>query len=85
MISMAASWLRTNAPVQIKEIHFHFLVPGHSFMPQDRVFGRVKKVIKKKSVIAVTTEYIEILSKFIKVLKLVKKQVKFIIIYKYFN
>lgn len=47
MISMAASWLQTKAPVQIKEINFYFPVPGHLFMQPDRVFSNIEKVIKK--------------------------------------
>lgn len=40
--------------------HF-FPITGHSFMPADRVFGRVEKDYRKREEILVPTEYYEIL------------------------
>lgn len=70
IISMAAFWLQTKAPIKIKEIQFCFSMPGHSFMAPNHVFSGIENVIKKKSVIADATEYLEILRKFGIVLKI---------------
>ncbi|KAJ8720999.1 hypothetical protein PYW08_006464 [Mythimna loreyi] len=44
MIGMCAKWL-TQAPRHIKTVELVFLIPGHSFIPPDRVFGLVEKEI----------------------------------------
>lgn len=44
-----------------KEIKHFFPIRGHSFMPPDRVFGRVEKEYRKREEILVPREYHEIL------------------------
>lgn len=44
-----------------KKIHHYFPIRGHSYMPPDRVFGRVEKDLRKKEVIVSPTEYYKIL------------------------
>ena len=44
------------------KIRINFLVTGHSFMPIDRSFGRVKKLIKRKDPIISINEYYSLFS-----------------------
>ncbi|XP_072384620.1 uncharacterized protein [Diabrotica undecimpunctata] len=53
-------WLRFKAPVQVTEILLVFPVRGHSYLPADRVFGRVEKLLRKKATILSREEYEEI-------------------------
>lgn len=46
-----------------KSVSYVFPIRGHSFIPPDRVFGRVEKVIRRKDVITTPEEYYKILSK----------------------
>ncbi|CAG9792698.1 unnamed protein product [Diatraea saccharalis] len=64
MIAMCAFWLTTSAPKEIKIVELIFPVPGHSFMPADRIFGLIEKEIKNKEQIIHPTEYHEIYSKY---------------------
>lgn len=45
------------------EIQFTFPIRGHSFLPADRVFGRIEKDIRKKDVILHPEEYTTIMNK----------------------
>lgn len=56
-------WFCRKAPKNIKEIHLTFPVRGHSFLPPDRIFGRIEKDLRRKSIITTKEEYIEIFSK----------------------
>lgn len=60
MLGMLSKWLLENISVKYFEIIFP--VTGHSFMPPDRVFGNVEKVIKKREVIIQPEEYCDIIS-----------------------
>ncbi|RVE41898.1 hypothetical protein evm_013448 [Chilo suppressalis] len=64
MIAMCAYWLTTAAPKEITRVELVFPVPGHSFMPADRIFGLIKKEIKNKEQIINPTEYHEIFSNY---------------------
>ena len=44
------------------KIEYFFPVRGHSFLPADRVFGRLEQSIRKKDPILHPTEYVEIMS-----------------------
>ncbi|XP_041362797.1 uncharacterized protein LOC121378605 [Gigantopelta aegis] len=44
-------------------IDYHFPIKGHSFLPADRVFGRIEQEIRKKDTILMPEEYHEIISK----------------------
>lgn len=59
MIGMAATWL-SRAPPHIKKIEFVFPIPGHSFIPPDRVFGLIEKEIKCMENIISPQEYMDI-------------------------
>lgn len=67
---MCAYWLTVCAPTTVKIIELIFPVPGHSFMPADRVFGHIEKEIKKKEVIVQPSEYLDIYQNHGKVIKL---------------
>ena len=41
----------------VEEIQITFAIMGHSFLPADRVFGRVEKKLRKKPTIANREEY----------------------------
>lgn len=60
IIHMLMQWLYSKSPAQVKEIHLFFPVRGHSFLPADRVFGRLEKDIRKKPVITFKDEYHDI-------------------------
>lgn len=53
MIAMCLKWLSTYAPPQARFLEIIFSVPGHSFIPPDRVIARIEKVIKKKDTIVI--------------------------------
>ncbi|XP_037302209.1 uncharacterized protein LOC119192498 [Manduca sexta] len=60
MLSMLSKWLLEN--VSVKRIEIIFPVTGHSFMPPDRFFGNVERVLKKREVIIQPGEYCDIIS-----------------------
>lgn len=53
-------WLYVKSPQNIKEIKLYFPVRGHSFLPADRVFGRLEKYFRKVPVITIQEGYYEI-------------------------
>lgn len=55
-------WLKNKAPVHVTEIIITFPVRGHSFLPADRSFGRVEKILKRNPVITSKENYVEIYS-----------------------
>lgn len=57
-------WLQNRPPGAIKEIQLTFPVRGHSFLPADRVFGRVEKCLRTNPTIISKEEYLEIYSQF---------------------
>lgn len=69
MVGMCAFWLM-NAPPQIQQIEIVFPIPGHSFLPPDRVFGNIEKEIKKMEEIIDPETYIQILKKYGSVIRL---------------
>lgn len=50
-------WLRFKAPIQVTELQIIFPVRGHSFLPADRVFGRVEKLLRRQATIFSREEY----------------------------
>lgn len=50
MILMLSKWLLHRAPAHAKKVEYIFPVAGHSFIPPDRVFAKIEKVIRKKEV-----------------------------------
>lgn len=63
MVSMLGFWLLNIAPSHVEEVEIIFPIVGHSFLPSDRVFGRIEKDIRKKGTIVQPEEYVEIFSK----------------------
>lgn len=60
MIGMCIYFLENKAPLNMNEIELIFPVTGHSFLPSDRVFGRIEKKIKKISTITNPENYLDI-------------------------
>lgn len=63
-------WLKFKARASVLEISLTFPVRGHSFLPADRVFGRVEKELRKHQPLIAREEYEEIYEKFGEVRKL---------------
>lgn len=70
VMHMLMIWLYKCAPPTLKSITICFPVRGHSYLPADRVFGRVEKELRAYSVLKSPQKYYEIYSKFGKVRKL---------------
>lgn len=47
-----------------EEIKFVFPIKGHSYMPPHRVFGRIKREVRRKEIIQSPQGYCEIIRKF---------------------
>lgn len=63
MLVMLGYWLANEAPNNIQRVDIIFPIVGHSFLPADRVFGRIEQVVKKKDTIIHPEEYRDIFSK----------------------
>lgn len=63
-------WLAKKSPAHLQQIKLTFPVRGHSFLPCDRVFGRVEKSLRLKPVVTSKEEYHQIYSEHGKVMKL---------------
>ncbi|KAI4454135.1 hat family dimerization domaincontaining protein-related [Holotrichia oblita] len=61
LIGMCSKWLVT-VPLNVASIELVFPVTGHSFLPPDRVFGQIERKLRKREVIAMPSEYVEIFS-----------------------
>lgn len=64
VIGMVSYWLRNDSPENIKEVELVFPVVGHSFIPPDRVFGRIEKEIKKMDTIIQTEDYFSVFNRY---------------------
>lgn len=56
LMGMLMQWLYSTK-TSVKHIHVIYPIVGHSFLPPDRVFGRIKKDVKKKNTIILPSEY----------------------------
>nr|CAI5846099.1 unnamed protein product [Callosobruchus analis] len=56
-------WMRFNTPVHLTEIQLIFPVRVHSFLPADRCFKRVEKLLRKPPTLSFTKEYKHIYEK----------------------
>lgn len=72
MLAFLLSYVNSELNI-FKRVRIIFPIRGHSYMPPDRVFGRIEKDIRKKSTIATPEEYCAILSKHGKVFRLQEK------------
>lgn len=70
IIGMVSKWLLDHAPANVYKVELIFPVPGHSFMPSDRVFAFFEKEIRKKDTIISPLEYRDIYSNYSTVFKL---------------
>lgn len=70
VMAVTAKWLITSAPGNIKRIEFIFPTTGHSFLPSDRVFGRIETELKKYETIIRPEEYKDVFKKYGTVLEL---------------
>lgn len=59
LLCMLSKWLADN--MSVNKIEVIFPITGHSFMPPDRVFGNVEKVLKKHEIIIRPEDYIDII------------------------
>lgn len=64
MIGMVSHWLHNDSPQHIKEVEMVFPVVGHSFIPPDRVFGRIEKEIKVRDTIVKPEDYTKVFERF---------------------
>jgi len=58
LIHMLMFWLLKYSPENITKVCITYPVRGHSFMPADRVFGRVEKIFRNNPTIVSKEEYI---------------------------
>lgn len=63
VLCMASWWLVNKAPKSVETMQLVFPVTGHSYLPPDRVFGRIEKSIRKEEEILSPTDYEEIVKK----------------------
>lgn len=61
MVAMLGKWLYTEAPRHLKKVEIIYPVVGHSFIPPDRVFAKIEKILRTKEVIASPAEYVSVL------------------------
>ena len=62
LIYMASYWLITHAPISVKQIELLFPIRRHTFLSCDRVFGMLKKKLRKMERIYSPEEYYNIFS-----------------------
>lgn len=63
VVGMLSKWL-SDTQSGVKKITMVFPVVGHSFLPADRVFGRIEKKIKKVDTLITPQDYLDIFSEF---------------------
>lgn len=61
-MGMLMKWFQTD-PQHIKKLEVIFPVVGHSYLPPDRVFGNIEKVVRKRNTLVTPDEYYEIFGK----------------------
>lgn len=64
VVGMLNYWLQFEAPPQIKKIEIVYPVVGHSYIPPDRLFGKIERIYKKTTVVINPNEYIAMVKKF---------------------
>ena len=69
MLVMCSKWLATQAPPKVQTLELIFPIPGHSFIPPDRVFGLIEKEVWARNNIS-PEEYFEIYGNYGKVIRL---------------
>lgn len=72
IMHMLMYWLHKESRKHIKEIEIIFPVRGHSYLPADRVFGRIEKELRRHDRIILPSDYTDIYKNFGKVFELGK-------------
>lgn len=62
-MGMCSFWLATIAPHHITRLEVVFKILSHSFLPPDRVFAQIEKLVKAKESLVSPSEYSEIYEK----------------------
>ncbi|KAF6210555.1 hypothetical protein GE061_013661 [Apolygus lucorum] len=62
MTFMLQYWFAKHAPNNLKKIEAIFPIPGHSFIPPDRVFAQIEKKLEKIETLVEPSEFDNILS-----------------------
>jgi hypothetical protein len=57
-------WLLEDSKAELKDILWVFPVRGHSFLPADRVFGRVERELSKHPTILSNFDYVKLYERF---------------------
>lgn len=70
VLCMASWWLVNKAPKSVHTVQLVYPVTGHSYLPPDRVFGRIEKSIRKEEEILSPADYKKIIEKHETVLEL---------------
>lgn len=63
-VTMVMYWLANFAPKNIQDVAVIFPVTGHSFIPSDRVFGKIETEIKKHEMILNPADLLSIIGQF---------------------
>lgn len=63
IIHVLMQWLFSKSPKNLNEIQLNYPVRGHSFLPADRVFGRIEKDLRRCAVITKKEDYIAKISR----------------------
>lgn len=63
VLGMLCNWFQNQAPPLVKKILLFYPIVCHSYIPPDRVFGRLEKKIRAKDTIISLDDYIEIFQK----------------------
>ena len=58
---MLGKWLYCEAPRHVKKVEVIYPIVGHSFIPPDRVFAKIEKILKTKEVVTCPAEYVSVL------------------------
>lgn len=64
MISFLLQYVNDKVRNHFRQITYYFPVRGHSYMPPDRVFGRIEKKLRRKPIMKTPSEYHRVFSKF---------------------
>lgn len=61
MVVLLGKWLYCEAPRYVKKVEVIYPIVGHSFIPPDRVFAKIEKVLKTEEVVTCPAENVSVL------------------------
>lgn len=70
MLGMLSYWLLFEAPNNVEKVEMWYPIVGHSFIPPDRVFGKLERDFKRMTVIEGPEEYVKVINDYATVLRL---------------